>query len=131
MDLEGKIKEAVIDVNESVRANVKIYRPFADSVRAGVGSVMCSYNRINGTYACESSQVLNYLLKNELSFQGFGKFTYRFLSSHVVIFPSNFIQWCPTGALSIAVYIAAFPGWTWPCLEMLSSISTELTGAAH
>ena len=33
---------------------------------------MCSYNRINGTYACENSQVQNYLLKNELSFQGFG-----------------------------------------------------------
>ncbi|RYP35330.1 hypothetical protein DL767_003869 [Monosporascus sp. MG133] len=45
--------------------------PFADAVRAGVGSIMCSYNRINGTYACENSKTLNYLLKNELSFQGF------------------------------------------------------------
>ncbi|KAI0394463.1 glycoside hydrolase family 3 protein [Xylariaceae sp. FL0594] len=45
--------------------------PFADAVRAGVGSVMCSYNRINGTYACENSYVINQLLKNELGFQGF------------------------------------------------------------
>ncbi|KAI1848017.1 hypothetical protein JX266_006130 [Neoarthrinium moseri] len=45
--------------------------PFADAVRAGVGSVMCSYNRINNTFACENTQALNYLLKNELSFQGF------------------------------------------------------------
>ncbi|KAH9904540.1 glycosyl hydrolase family 3 N terminal domain-containing protein [Xylariomycetidae sp. FL2044] len=45
--------------------------PFADAVRAGVGSVMCSYNQINNTYACENSYVLNELLKNELGFQGF------------------------------------------------------------
>ncbi|RYP50195.1 hypothetical protein DL769_010986 [Monosporascus sp. CRB-8-3] len=45
--------------------------PFADAVRAGVGSIMCSYNRISGTYACENSKILNYLLKNELSFQEF------------------------------------------------------------
>lgn len=47
--------------------------PFADAVRAGVGSVMCSYNQINNTYACENSYVLNKLLKNELGFQGFGE----------------------------------------------------------
>ncbi|KAI8627478.1 glycoside hydrolase family 3 protein [Xylariaceae sp. FL1651] len=45
--------------------------PFADAVRAGVGSVMCSYNKINNTYACENSYVINQLLKNELGFQGF------------------------------------------------------------
>ncbi|KAI0520874.1 glycosyl hydrolase family 3 N terminal domain-containing protein [Xylaria bambusicola] len=45
--------------------------PFADAVRAGVGSVMCSYNKINNTYACENSYVLNHLLKDELGFQGF------------------------------------------------------------
>ncbi|KAH6675714.1 putative beta-glucosidase A [Halenospora varia] len=45
--------------------------PFADSVRAGVGSVMCSYNRINNSYGSQNSYTLNYLLKNELDFQGF------------------------------------------------------------
>ncbi|KAL7619941.1 beta-glucosidase [Parahypoxylon ruwenzoriense] len=45
--------------------------PFADAVRAGVASVMCSYNQINNTFACENSYVLNKLLKNELGFQGF------------------------------------------------------------
>ncbi len=48
-------------------------RPFADAVRAGVGSVMCSYNKINGDYSCENAWTNNYLLKNELDFQGFGK----------------------------------------------------------
>ena len=46
-------------------------RPFADAVRAGVGSVMCSYNQINNSYACQNSYALNYLLKGELGYQGF------------------------------------------------------------
>lgn len=45
--------------------------PFQEAVAAGVGSVMCSYNRINNTYSCENSKVMNGLLKGELNFQGF------------------------------------------------------------
>lgn len=45
--------------------------PFADAVRAGTGSIMCSYNQINNSYGCQNSYTLNYLLKNELDFQGF------------------------------------------------------------
>jgi beta-glucosidase len=45
--------------------------PFADAVKAGVASIMCSYNRINGTYACQNSKILNGLLKEELGFQGY------------------------------------------------------------
>lgn len=45
--------------------------PFADAVHAGVSSVMCSYNRVNGTYACEDGTLLNKLLKKELGFQGY------------------------------------------------------------
>ncbi|KAL8714078.1 MAG: hypothetical protein Q9220_001806 [cf. Caloplaca sp. 1 TL-2023] len=45
--------------------------PFADAVRAGVGSIMCSYNQINNSYGCQNSYTLNYLLKGELDFQGF------------------------------------------------------------
>ncbi|KAK7528475.1 beta-glucosidase 1 precursor [Phyllosticta citriasiana] len=45
--------------------------PFADSVRAGVGSVMCSYNQVNNSYACQNSRLLNGILKDELGFQGF------------------------------------------------------------
>lgn len=45
--------------------------PFADAVRAGVGSVMCSYQQINNSYGCQNSKALNNLLKDELGFQGF------------------------------------------------------------
>ena len=46
-------------------------RPFADAVRAGTASIMCSYQQVNNSYACSNSYILNYLLKNELDFQGF------------------------------------------------------------
>ena len=32
---------------------------------------MCSYQRLNGSYACQNSKLLNGLLKNELGFQGY------------------------------------------------------------
>ena len=45
--------------------------PFADAVRAGVSAVMCSYNQVNNSYACQNSKLLNGLLKDELGFQGY------------------------------------------------------------
>ncbi|KAG5359888.1 putative beta-glucosidase A [Yarrowia sp. C11] len=45
--------------------------PFADAVRANVGAVMCSYNEVNGSQACQNSHLLNGKLKSELGFQGF------------------------------------------------------------
>ncbi|KAI0860945.1 glycoside hydrolase family 3 protein [Xylaria cubensis] len=45
--------------------------PFMDGVKAGTGSVMCSYNRINNTYGCMNSKLMNGVLKTELGFDGF------------------------------------------------------------
>lgn len=42
-----------------------------DGVRAGAASVMCSYNLVNNTYACENSKLMNGVLKGELAFEGF------------------------------------------------------------
>ncbi|KAJ7701453.1 beta-glucosidase [Mycena rosella] len=44
--------------------------PFLRSVQAGVAAVMCSYNQINNTYACENDKTLNGILKGEFGFQG-------------------------------------------------------------
>ncbi|KAK6461240.1 glycosyl hydrolase family 3 N terminal domain-containing protein [Scheffersomyces coipomensis] len=64
--------ESSISSNIGDRAMHEVYLwPFADLVRAGVGSVMCSFNKVNNTYACENSYLINYLLKEELGFQGF------------------------------------------------------------
>ena len=45
--------------------------PFAAAVDAGVASVMCSYNTINGPQACASTETLTGILRNELGFKGF------------------------------------------------------------
>ncbi|KAJ7625259.1 beta-glucosidase [Mycena polygramma] len=45
--------------------------PFAEAVKAGVGAVMCSYNKINQTQACQNSKLMNGALKEELGFMGF------------------------------------------------------------
>jgi len=45
--------------------------PFQNGVKAGVASVMCSYNRLNQSYGCANSKTLNGLLKTELGFQGY------------------------------------------------------------
>ena len=45
--------------------------PFEIAVKeSGVGSVMCGYNRVNGTYACENSRLLDGILKSEWGFKG-------------------------------------------------------------
>lgn len=38
---------------------------------SGAGAVMCSYNRINGTYGCENTYTLTDVLKKDFSFKGF------------------------------------------------------------
>lgn len=64
--------ECSISSNIGDRAMHEIYLwPFANVIKAGVGSVMCAYNKVNNTYACENSYLLNFLLKSELAFQGF------------------------------------------------------------
>lgn len=61
-----------ISSNVDDRALHEIYVwPFADSVKAGVTSVMCSYNQANASYVCQNSKLLNGILKDELGFQGF------------------------------------------------------------
>ncbi|KAJ7594941.1 beta-glucosidase [Mycena floridula] len=45
--------------------------PFLRAVQANSASVMCSYNQINGSYACENNKVLNGILKGEFGFPGY------------------------------------------------------------
>lgn len=45
--------------------------PFLDAIKAGVASVMCSYNMVNNSYACGNSKMLNGILKDEMGFEGF------------------------------------------------------------
>lgn len=66
------------NISEALSSNIddktmhELYAwPFVDAVKAGVGSVMCSYNQINNSYGCQNSRLLNSVLKGEMGFQGF------------------------------------------------------------
>ncbi|TYJ52305.1 hypothetical protein B9479_007091 [Cryptococcus floricola] len=72
-DSNGGTTECV-DVSSDIDEKTfrEVYLPsFSEAVRAGTGSIMCSYNQINGTPACENDSALNGVLKEELNFEGF------------------------------------------------------------
>jgi beta-glucosidase len=59
------------DVTVDAQTLREIYlAPFVDTAAAGVSSMMCSYNRINGPYACGNGEV-NRLFREEGGFRGF------------------------------------------------------------
>jgi len=45
--------------------------PFDAAMQAGVASIMCSYNRINGAFACGNKDTLTTILRDQLGFKGF------------------------------------------------------------
>lgn len=55
------------------RALREVYTLAFDSIikQANPGSVMCSFNKINGEFSCENAATLRRLLKQELGFNGF------------------------------------------------------------
>jgi beta-glucosidase len=74
----GEAQRYGYNISESMSSNIddktmhELYMwPFVDAIRAGVGSIMCSYNQVNNSYACQNSKLMNGLLKDELGFQGF------------------------------------------------------------
>ena len=46
--------------------------PFDAAIRRpDVSSIMCSYNRVNGTFACGNESTLTKILRDEIGFKGF------------------------------------------------------------
>jgi beta-glucosidase len=45
--------------------------PFESAIRGGVASMMSSFNKINGVYACENAAMQNELLRDAFGFRGF------------------------------------------------------------
>ena len=69
--LPGPLGEA-LSSNVDDRTLHELYAfPFMSAIKEGAGSVMCSYNRANNSYACQNSKLLNGVLKTDLGFQGF------------------------------------------------------------
>jgi beta-glucosidase len=60
------------DIFVAPQALREIYvAPFVDAVNADVSSIMCSYNKLNGVYACGNRETLVDVLRKELGFKGF------------------------------------------------------------
>jgi len=58
-------------VSISDKALHEVYlAPFAAAIKAGVASIMCSYNHIDGPYSCANHDMLTRVLRNELHFKG-------------------------------------------------------------
>jgi beta-glucosidase len=81
MGVMASVKHFVLNNQEtnrfSVSSNVDArtlweiyYVPFEAAVKAGVASVMCSYNRVNGSHACADEQILLRDLKGTMGFSG-------------------------------------------------------------
>ena len=82
-DIIGDIKHYAVNDQESgrnaVNANISKramretdLRAFEIAMQiAQPGGVMCSYNRINGDFACENDYTLNQVLKKDFDFKGF------------------------------------------------------------
>lgn len=67
-----EVDQEAVSSNVDDRTLHELYLwPFANAVHAKVSAIMCSYNRINGSYACQNSKVQNGILKGELGFQGY------------------------------------------------------------
>ncbi|KAF7731677.1 hypothetical protein EC973_008848 [Apophysomyces ossiformis] len=70
--VQGTQSQGVASNNIDDRTLHEVYLwPFARSVEVGLAGIMCSYNKVNGQYACENDHTLNTILKGELGFKGF------------------------------------------------------------
>ncbi|KAF4122041.1 beta-glucosidase [Geosmithia morbida] len=68
---EQETSRMIISSNVDDKTMHEIYLwPFYDAVHAGVAAAMCSYNKIDGTWACESD-IMDKFLKRQLGFKGY------------------------------------------------------------
>jgi beta-glucosidase-like glycosyl hydrolase len=110
--------------------------PFAESVRAGVASVMCSYQMVNNSYACANSKLMNGILKDELGFQGFIQSDWLAQRSGVasalagldMTMPGDGLSWADGASLwgsqmTLAVLNGSLP------MERLNDMATRIVAA--
>ena len=69
---DQETNRTTVSADVSERVMQEIYLPgFQAAVDAGAGSVMCSYNKVNGIYACQATKILTNDLKDAFGFSGF------------------------------------------------------------
>jgi len=81
--------------------------PFADALHAGAVNIMCSYQKLNNSYACANSKSLNGLLKTELGFQGFVVSDWYALQTGVAAAEAGLDMVMPFGGINFGANITA------------------------
>ena len=84
----------VVDARVDPRTLREIYlAPFEASVKeAGVGTIMCAYNRLNGSPACENRELLQRILRDEWGFDGFVVADYGFATKSTANSANNGLE---------------------------------------
>lgn len=66
----GTFSEGVnVNVDEQTLQEIEL-QGFHAAIDAGAGAVMCSYNRLNGAYACQNERLLNTIQRERWGFRG-------------------------------------------------------------
>jgi beta-glucosidase len=98
------------DVTVGAQALHELYlAPFDAAVRAGVASIMCSYNVINGAYACSNRALLTGVLRGELKFDGFVTSDWGALHSTPSIEAGDDLEMPGSGTIMSSYFEARLP----------------------
>src|SRR5947209_3652850 len=115
--------EAKFQVNAVLdeRTLREIYLPHFEAAvkEAHVGSVMCSYNRLNGQYACEIEHLLMEILRREWGFKGY------VLSDYGASHPGG-----TTASLNDGLDFEPWPGWAYSPTEVNASLASGMVSPA-
>lgn len=69
---EQELNRETMSSNVDEKTMHELYlAPYYDAVKSGVAATMCSYNQLDGTWACENDQVMNKFLKEEMGYRGY------------------------------------------------------------
>ena len=84
----------VVDARVDPRTMREIYLPaFEASVKeAKVGTIMCAYNRLNGSPACENRELLEQILRRDWGFDGFVVADYGFATKSTAASVNNGLE---------------------------------------
>ena len=84
----------IVDARVDPRALREIYLPpFEAAVKeADVGTIMCAYNRLNGSPACENRELLQRILRDDWGFDGFVVADYGFATKSTADSANNGLE---------------------------------------
>src|SRR5437773_4422988 len=99
----------------------EIYLPAFEAAinEANVGSIMCSYNRLNGQYACENAHLLETILRLDWGFEGY------VLSDYGAAHPDG-----TAASLNDGLDFEPWPGWCYSPLQVDLALAASLASSA-